>query len=124
MRISDWSSDVCSSDLVAAELGRHRAVLEVFGVEQIIDVGIERDIASLDAQPRVDRRKGVPLRISEVGDPEIGGPVIVLHRTEPGRAGDAAINASEQRQPVAAGKLELTREIGRASCREREWQNG
>src|SRR3546814_6604069 len=43
---------------VAAELGRHRAVLEVFGVEQIIDVGIERDIASLDAQPRVDRRKG------------------------------------------------------------------
>src|SRR3546814_15048656 len=48
---------------VAAELGRHRAVLEVFGVEQIIDVGIERDIDSLDAQPRVDRRKGVPLRL-------------------------------------------------------------
>src|SRR3546814_19950220 len=109
MRISDWSSDVCSSDL-------------------IIDVGIERDIASLDAQPRVDRRKGVPLRISEVADPDIGGHVIVLHRTEPGRAGDAALNAYEQRQPVAEGTLDLTpginREIGRATSRERGCQGG
>src|SRR3546814_10594837 len=34
MRISDWSSDVCSSDLKFARL-----VLEIFGVEIAVDLG-------------------------------------------------------------------------------------
>src|SRR3546814_19555112 len=32
MRISDWSSDVCSSDLTAVEIGQRVAVIQPFGL--------------------------------------------------------------------------------------------
>src|SRR3546814_17492349 len=78
MRISDWSSDVCSSDLTAPP---------VEPAEEIVDIGavvtqIERDLAALLADQRVE------LSISRVGGPFMG------------RAGDANVD----RKSVVEGK--------------------
>src|SRR3546814_7042163 len=52
MRISDWSSDVCSSDLVEREVGQDDAVTRI----------AEHDVFEPDVParlPQVDRRRGV-----------------------------------------------------------------
>src|SRR3546814_1475933 len=44
MRISDWSSDVCSSDLLAHNILRHRERLEAKGVNYGLLSGIGRNV--------------------------------------------------------------------------------
>src|SRR3546814_16461400 len=43
MRISDWSSDVCSSDLLAGEMGSLKARALQQGVENVALMDLERD---------------------------------------------------------------------------------
>src|SRR3546814_2062002 len=43
MRISDWSSDVCSSDLRIARGDVGTELLARFGVEKVIEAGARRD---------------------------------------------------------------------------------
>src|SRR3546814_7196083 len=63
MRISDWSSDVCSSDLDAAKLLRLRLV-----VDMGIAAGVEFDHGRLQA----DRRFHLPrIGLDEQADPDI-----------------------------------------------------
>src|SRR3546814_4703985 len=45
MRISDWSSDVCSSDLGAPVRVHHRAGLLQRGHVHLVDIGEVRDVA-------------------------------------------------------------------------------
>src|SRR3546814_16578727 len=67
MRISDWSSDVCSSDLAAPHIGgvetAHQiggafaggeALVEVLGVEEVIDENA--GVARIGARVETDRR--------------------------------------------------------------------
>src|SRR3546814_15722727 len=90
MRISDWSSDVCSSDLIGG--GR-----------------VERPALHLDADLAVvrdDRRD-----VEEIVDVDSA----VFHRT-----GDAAdVGDGETLGIARIGADALPRQIGRASCRER-----
>src|SRR3546814_17712551 len=101
MRISDWSSDVCSSDLRGAAGGPSRpdpAALEGGGADHV-------------AHPRLNLR--APARAVEhpvVADARLDVVVVVLGR-----------NAATQ----IMRRLGLAEaEIGRASCRERVGQYG
>src|SRR3546814_3650000 len=56
MRISDWSSDVCSSDLIGAARGVHRVAISA------VPVGVENQgftaVASLQRRAAADRNIG------------------------------------------------------------------
>src|SRR3546814_9749415 len=76
MRISDWSSDVCSSDLLCATrvfgvrpiaLGRHRSVCRGFCVSDLGGTQTDRG-ASSPPQPRPRRNTGGDIRLGgEIG---------------------------------------------------------
>src|SRR3546814_12619112 len=95
MRISDWSSDVCSSDLrqEQGELGC-----------QLLVVGGRRPLEGVDV--------GGPHRVLEA--PRLAGEGRVLDGLVQ-HSSRAAVDAVED-------LLELLGEIGRASCRERVCQ--
>src|SRR3546814_16085440 len=114
MRISDWSSDVCSSDLsdahadagrVAAhprclEAGRRGQALEAPG-NRLSKQGLAQATVAMD--PPEDRSRG-NLRTLEPGVQSGAGP---------------------RRQPRAARlAAALGAQIGRATCRARGWQSG
>src|SRR3546814_1992810 len=76
MRISDWSSDVCSSDL---DLGAP----PVDGAERILRVDEQPDARP----PRVERRKEIDdfLRIVRIGGRRSGGGLAQDHRCRRGK---------------------------------------
>src|SRR3546814_19203019 len=103
MRISDWSSDVCSSDLLAGreEVGRHPDDVDHLGRRSVGEGGA--------GEPREDvvlRRAPAVLHV--------GGELLVevLER----RLGQVVVTGAAD----AAGAV--LQQIGRASCRERVWQ--
>src|SRR3546814_319133 len=64
MRISDWSSDVCSSDLLNATGGR----AEIAGAEQSVRVlGNAQDAYAL-GQTQIAIRSGRTVRLSDIAD--------------------------------------------------------
>src|SRR3546814_15414601 len=96
MRISDWSSDVCSSDLLwivdVARLDRHVAAQElVIELAAIVDLR-DREIAKAILRPGLEMQYGR------------GGVVGRLH--------------AQHRQHVVGVELAFGK-IGRASCRGR-----
>src|SRR3546814_21102986 len=108
MRISDWSSDVCSSDLAGKALPadadqrlRDRTAERVAGAGQDDDVGGELLDRDLHREREVIGRENL---MAESIIPHIGRI-----------AGEAA--------PDMAADVDQ-RQIGRASCRERECQYG
>src|SRR3546814_6309351 len=80
MRISDWSSDVCSSDLfvgpVAVELGDERLDRTRIG----IPLRVERNIAARSAQVREDRLGLVGLVVAEAGALIVGDVPVDLEQ--------------------------------------------
>src|SRR3546814_12045222 len=99
MRISDWSSDVCSSDLVAVEIP------PAFEAEAFVNVDFRRPSGGGD-QP-----EGGP------GTAPVGhfGGEFILAVADLDRAG---VVAAEHDRAIIIGDAE----IGRASCRERVCQ--
>src|SRR3546814_14410919 len=95
MRMSDWSSDVCSSDLQFEQIGYVRGMERL---DQFLDVGGVFLVQPFD--DRVDER-----RVEHV--------VIGKRRRRGGRVDGFG--------PVIVVAL-FGHEIGRASCRERVWQ--
>src|SRR3546814_13696553 len=100
MRISDWSSDVCSSDLVAEEKEQQPA----HRIEEQ-DVAEPDQVEMREAEQRqpyhagiMRRRRAAPLRRGALDDQQGAG-------------------AEQQREEPAH-----LRKIGRASCRERVCQ--
>src|SRR3546814_4424923 len=82
MRISDWSSDVCSSDLLAA---RRRELVALAAVRPILVVKrdghlLEREAAVLDREPAAQ----APARIGLVADEEFHGDSIFPSRSREG----------------------------------------
>src|SRR3546814_2969171 len=95
MRISDWSSDVCSSDLVGAE-----------------------------AEFQVARRRQMHEHLFQVaGDGDLGDRLGQLAVTDQEAGGTAAVIAGDAVDAHADqfGDIDAFPELGRASCRERMW---
>src|SRR3546814_8676436 len=95
MRISDWSSDVCSSDLkVSSEIVRQQDAFLAYGVEHLR-----------------------PLNLKTVAD------AIGMHESTVSRVTSNKYIATPR--GIFEMKFFFTsaiQEIGRASCRERGWQ--
>src|SRR3546814_17846093 len=102
MRISDWSSDVCSSDLLFGELDRLDEIMRRIEMEQRHEPAIDAHrghlIAALDRADQFDRfaREGV------------------------GQPRDPALRA--EHQPFERNIVEPREQNGRASCRARVCQ--
>src|SRR3546814_17037883 len=117
MRISDWSSDVCSSDLVVPDPGRE-AVRRVVGL-------LDRLRGRAEGQHREHRAEdllaGDPVGLGDAGaerrsEPEpVAGPV-AGRGPAPGALLPADLD--ELLDPGQMG-LRLYPEIGRETCRER-----
>src|SRR3546814_16891942 len=131
MRISDWSSDVCSSDL--------RRVDAAFSVHPPVRPSVAHEPLQIFIVRRQDDRR-LPLvavaqeslaialhgaiEIIEIGVLAIAGG-IDARRLAVGVAADdlrflVALGADRRRLLLPRGALAV--EIGRASCRERVWQ--
>src|SRR3546814_16943827 len=100
MRISDWSSDVCSSDLCASEITR------IAFCRKVIALTMKNCAAGRFGVFVQSRLAACAYRMSR--DPE---ELFPLSRTE------IFISAPVRLRPD--GCLFLRRQIGRASCRER-----
>src|SRR3546814_18654135 len=103
MRISDWSSDVCSSDLVVEHDVDDRLLLRRVQVQLLVEDDLADDLADLAGEV-VARQLGG------------GGDVEALHdQRMPARLGGG---------PHAAVGGDRDLESGRASCRDSVCQNG
>src|SRR3546814_9699628 len=103
MRISDWSSDVCSSDLLAS--ARAGAPRNVAVREETVMAGMSCGEVSLLAWEILSRGAGDFVTIGEEGV----APAMRLMAS--GDAGGGAIEAGEC---AVAGVVALIAEIGRA----------
>src|SRR3546814_16450992 len=110
MRISDWSSDVCSSDLPELRVARRKKAVNGFGLDEQAPTFVALPLA-VDHFDRIvgkDRLRGeVPMGNG------------IADRTRP--AGEEIANAKSAFPMCEAGHAILI-EIGRASCRERVLQ--
>src|SRR3546814_18194517 len=117
MRISDWSSDVCSSDLVA------RALASDIGVSQQLRLGRLAALVASYENSKVGRTLATPLKDD--------GPVRVVRAYESAKLFRASANNCLSRSLAMARRLARLRcaalpvvgvcappfGIGRASCR-------
>src|SRR3546814_4788623 len=114
MRISDWSSDVCSSDLlgiddcvafdVAAVCSGFLYAVQV--ADSMLRAGVHRRALVIGAET-----------FSRLLDWEDRGTCVLFGD------GAGAIVLEAQDSDDATGRGILTTQIGRASCRERVWQS-
>src|SRR3546814_5073551 len=102
MRISDWSSDVCSSDL-AAEPGDGAA--RAFPALETLGYLAEHDVPPLVPEGVVDRLEAIDVDQQQRGG-RIGGAAIAEQRR---RAFDKAAPVMQVRQRIAPGKLACPR---------------
>src|SRR3546814_1514319 len=107
MRISDWSSDVCSSDLVG---GEEDGVAELDG--GALPVMRERDDVALGAAERGPVAHRVLDQLVGLGDPERPAPA--LEPVVEDDAGDLAALAGAGAVPQEPAAPEAHGEIGRA----------
>src|SRR3546814_15988913 len=98
MRISDWSSDVCSSDLV------HRGHVDTTaqthgGIEQHAAQGVE-EVVPASLQEAVDGRPDIA-QIAEyvvnTGLRRIGHKLVVAYRSEERRVGKGCVSTCRSR---------------------------
>src|SRR3546814_19517531 len=111
MRISDWSSDVCSSDLVeGAVAGEGEARAEVVAAADL-GLGAENHL-------QVAERGAVEARPRHLG----AGAVLAspgVGEVDPAVLGDVGMESDVEQAALAAGHHLRTAEPGRRSCGER-----
>src|SRR3546814_7853735 len=100
MRISDWSSDVCSSDL--------REDLPEETIAEVPAGEVDASITPPAAQP------GVASFTVQYASPDVGS----VSATESAVGGVPGVQSATTTS-LALGGTSVMREIGRASCRER-----
>src|SRR3546814_2138913 len=111
MRISDWSSDVCSSDLEVLRLGhKHK------GRKERIEAKQQRLQAALGLPDKefsaLRKRFPESYWIAEADD------ILLQNARHVLSAGESSLSIAAEVYPDRGAK------IGRASCRERECQDG
>src|SRR3546814_1118748 len=88
MRISDWSSDVCSSDLVQTQVGGDdRGKLQLHRFEAAVDFARHADMIALDVH---GAGKGALRPAGERGE-HLAGLVVVVVRSEVRRVGKVCV---------------------------------
>src|SRR3546814_12286463 len=114
MRISDWSSDVCSSDLVDRKtMLRYHPRLEAVGCAH------PGHFVTARSQRLRDRERGVDVATGTARhDHELHGCTTWLVRT----AGARACRAPDWPSSAEVTPNAAARSLGRASCRERACQ--
>src|SRR3546814_13016675 len=96
MRISDWSSDVCSSDLVdeGPDVGLHRVL--VLRQERLLDLGDQTRVGEVDALDlelgRLLVEQVVQLLLRELADRLVG-----VERSEERRGGKEGVSTCRYR---------------------------
>src|SRR3546814_15837111 len=110
MRISDWSSDVCSSDLPRDTHLRERAASGPCGLRNanIADLDGRREREELGTVDRSDRHSGAVTRAEPVLDHDFARP--------PGNGTDQDDEA--EREPAENTRATADAEIGRPARRE------
>src|SRR3546814_1446658 len=136
MRISDWSSDVCSADLPVGTLGRNsfrREGDKVFG-PGIYDMkgGAFLALYALQHLIRQGRKSRLPVTILYVPDEEVGSPISraaieaeakkakYVLVTEPAREGGKIVTA---RKGVARFRMKATGRPAHIGARHQDGRN-
>src|SRR3546814_4812350 len=107
MRISDWSSDVCSSDLAIALVGLafgdqrllrdvHRVVVRAAGLAACIGEDAVGDLVEGDRHQHPRARAGGPLGGAVGGDETLLQQVVLGRRIQLDRAAGAVVVRSEE----------------------------
>src|SRR3546814_4277086 len=111
MRISDWRSDVCSSDLLFSS--------QVAGSMIVLLTGFKQDAAcpACRRQNRKSTGDTVAMKFFSKGNGVLPVAALALAMALPGTA--SAANADDT---ITLGAVVSLTEIGRASCRERVCQ--
>src|SRR3546814_17621774 len=123
MRISDWSSDVCSSDLgVEAGFAKRRAHLGLEPAEGLAELPVSCVEETHGSRSRIVGRRKRRKRTERVDEPHL------LDAAAVGLA--QAVAAKYKRERFGACNLDIDavareeKQIGRAACRERVCDNG
>src|SRR3546814_15663910 len=106
MRISDWSSDVCSSDLAAGPIPAVLRYLPPVGIEELDELPLLEEVAAEEIVDALRPRQ--PVRLA----------ARLVEREEGLEQVHVRVLATRQRQRLTARD-----QIGRASGRERGWQS-
>src|SRR3546814_6369155 len=113
VRISDWSSDVCSSDLPASLLDRVAEKIKLMsGAAALVDTLKQHGVYCALVSGGFDHYTvGIA---AQLGFDEQQANHLIVE--------DGAIAGI--REPILGREAKLEAQIGRASCRERVWQTG
>src|SRR3546814_11358466 len=111
MRISDWSSDVCSSDLAA----RSPLAQALFQVDGVTGVFLGYDFISVSKRDGKEWYLMKPGVLGVIMEHFVAGRPTILDSTVPDAGADTGAAAGEDSEIVA----QIQEQIGRASCRER-----
>src|SRR3546814_11413014 len=121
MRISDWSSDVCSSDLIPRSASRQASM---FSKTKDSSSTPESHTSTSSEPKRSTAKAGVPSIISAdlriTGNLKSDGDIQVDGHVE-GDIDSATLTVGEGAH--VKGHISCESEIGRTSCRERVWQD-
>src|SRR3546814_19097780 len=102
MRISDWSSDVCSSDLIAFRISHHRRAARRIHVEEFIPLqprGLAHQIIAdpLFAEQEPDlARKGTERKLIELPHAHLCSARVAI-RSEERRVGKEGVSTCRSR---------------------------
>src|SRR3546814_16340470 len=118
MRISDWSSDVCSSDLIVlAGIKRRNDSVPILRNDLTLDAHATAQLSGeIHIEARELARSGleIPWRVGALGSDSDDCPILRLHHGT-GQAKGNEHHAETEGYPL---HTQLLPEIGRASCRE------
>src|SRR3546814_3888387 len=110
MRISDWSSDVCSSDLDVLEETQRAGAVHARGLDKLVGHGEEELAEQEGCRRRGDQRNGkagVAVQHAEIGDHFIGGHDTHLDRQhESDEDGTEAQHAQRKRSEEHTSELQ------------------
>src|SRR3546814_11492831 len=95
MRISDWSSDVCSSDLVAA--ARHQVVRVLLEEERVLTVGIVAHLDGVGGIVAPDAVDAVNRKDSAVSAYRYDSSLWRCNRSEERRVGKECVSTCRSR---------------------------
>src|SRR3546814_2642071 len=104
MRISDWSSDVCSSDLLGL-------AVDLYGLEDLAHQGEGAEAAQVAADGHVEAERATVLGEEELGAAHAGQRRAQRHRIEVGGAQHAghALGGEQRRADALGAVLEQRR---------------
>src|SRR3546814_17598997 len=99
MRISDWNSDVCSSDLFADTIDQQAESLAVMGNDEDARLGIERLFRQFEIATQVDHRDDLAAQIDDTQH-----DVRRTGRQEERRVGQECVSTCRARWPSDTSK--------------------